>query len=49
MTTLPRYLAWWSDGVTRVLHARGYSDALDLARQLGVAPGVTVVGVRVLR
>lgn len=48
MTLLRRWLAVWSDGVTRVLHAHTPGDALELAQSLGVPAGVYVTGCRAL-
>lgn len=40
MNKLPRYLALWSDGVTRVIHAPTWAQADALARRLEVPTGV---------
>jgi hypothetical protein len=45
---LGRYEATWSDGKRLVLHARCWSDADALARQLEAPAGVTVRSVEAL-
>jgi hypothetical protein len=45
---LRRYVATWTDGVTRIIHARRLRSARALASQLEVPPGVFVQSVRPL-
>jgi hypothetical protein len=45
---LRRYRATWTDGVTRVIHARRLRSARALASQLEVPPGVFVQSVKPL-
>lgn len=45
---LRRYVATWTDGVTRMIHARRLRSARALASQLEVPPGVFVQSVRPL-
>ena len=45
---LRQYLATWTDGVTRVIHARRLVSARALAAQLEVPPGVFVRSVKAL-
>jgi hypothetical protein len=45
---LPRYLATWTDGVTRVIHAPTHAAASELAARLEVADSVFVVSVKAL-
>lgn len=45
---LPRYLATWTDGVTRVIHAQTHAAASELAARLEVADDVFVVSVKAL-
>lgn len=46
--TLRRYLATWSDGVTRIIHARRIESARALAAELEVPDSVFVRSVRKL-
>ena len=47
-TRLPRYLATWTDGVTRVIHAPTLASAQSLAVQLKAPPGVLVLSIKAL-
>jgi hypothetical protein len=49
MKVLPRFVATWSDGVERVLHAQTLVDARELAARLIVPAGVQVQYVSVIR
>lgn len=39
---LPRYRATWSDGLARIIHARTWQDARELAWRLEVPAGVVL-------
>jgi hypothetical protein len=45
---LPRYLATWTDGVARVIHAPTLASAQHLAVQLKAPPGVFVLTIKAL-
>jgi hypothetical protein len=49
MMHLRRWLATWSDGNARVIHAHIYSQAFNLAHSLTVPIGVYVVTVEELQ
>lgn len=48
-TFLRRWLAVWSDGESRIIHANLHAQALDLARALVAPKGAHVVRVEELR